>query len=312
MKDIYCIGHITRDHVVTPTTDVFMAGGTAFYTSYALHALPHEVSFGVLTKVGKDNDAVVRKMTHDGISVKAFPCAHSTFFENRYETDQNNRHQRLLAAADPFTIEEVSQAEARVFHLGSLLSTDFPPEVVERLAQRGKIYIDVQGYLRRVDGEQVLETEWQDKRRVLRCTSILQMNEHEMASLTGLHDARSVAREVHGWGVPEVVITLGSEGSMVYDGTAFYDIPAYKPQRVVDATGCGDTYSAGYLWARTRGAGCMEAGKLAAAMCTSKLEHNGPYKGGPSPALQAPPRPSPVGRENGREFQERRKGNSRE
>ena len=62
-----------------------------------------------------------------------------------------------------------------------------------------------------------------------------------------------------------------------YDGDRFYEIPGYPPHRVVDATGCGDTYAAGYLYARALGASCDEAGHLAAAMCTLKLEHTGPF-----------------------------------
>jgi sugar/nucleoside kinase (ribokinase family) len=46
---------------------------------------------------------------------------------------------------------------------------------------------------------------------------------------------------------------------------------------VVDATGCGDTYSTGYLYCRSQGMGYEESGKFAAAMCTLKLEHSGPF-----------------------------------
>lgn len=52
---------------------------------------------------------------------------------------------------------------------------------------------------------------------------------------------------------------------------------AYAPHDVVDATGCGDTYSAGYLYCRAQDANYDEAGRFAAAMCTLKLEHNGPF-----------------------------------
>ena len=38
-----------------------------------------------------------------------------------------------------------------------------------------------------------------------------------------------------------------------------------------------DAYSAGYLYKRLQGATPTEAGKFAAAMCTIKLEHNGPF-----------------------------------
>ena len=64
-----------------------------------------------------------------------------------------------------------------------------------------------------------------------------------------------------------------------YTENKFYNIPAYKPRQIVDVTGCGDTYSTGYLYMRAQGAGYEEAGKFAAAMCTLKLEHNGPFDG---------------------------------
>lgn len=97
--------------------------------------------------------------------------------------------------------------------------------------------------------------------------------------LASIFTALSVgaAKLIHAWGVTEVIITLGSEGSLVYVDDTFYEIPAYAPHEVVDATGCGDTYSAGYLYKRLQGATPTEAGKFAAAMCTIKLEHNGPF-----------------------------------
>ena len=74
-------------------------------------------------------------------------------------------------------------------------------------------------------------------------------------------------------------MTLGSYGSIILSEGHFYSIPAYTPRQIVDATGCGDTYSAGYLYCRAQGATIQEAGCYAAAMCTLKLEHSGPFDG---------------------------------
>ena len=72
------------------------------------------------------------------------------------------------------------------------------------------------------------------------------------------------------------------QGDLLIDGEVISDIfegmaPRGIYDEVVDATGCGDTYSAGYLYKRLQGANPVEAGKFAAAMCTIKLEHNGPF-----------------------------------
>ena len=64
----------------------------------------------------------------------------------------------------------------------------------------------------------------------------------------------------------EVLLTFGSMGSVIFDGKTFYQIPAYEPDVVTDATGCGDTYTIGYLYQRAAGASIEEAGRFAAAM----------------------------------------------
>lgn len=277
MKDICCIGHLTRDKIITPESTVYMAGGTSFYFANALNRLPHEVSFQLVTKVGEESMPEIEKMREAGIDVLCFPSRHSVYFENKYGADTNRRTQRVLAKADPFTLKEVESLEAKVFHLGSLLADDFPVEVVEALSRKGLISIDVQGYLRNVQGESVHACQWEGKEKVLAMTDILKLNEYEMQVITDSNDPHTVARKLSDLGVREVVLTFGNYGSLIYSNGEFFEIPAYKPRRVVDATGCGDTYSAGYLYCRSQGMSCKESGKFAAAMCTLKLEQHGPF-----------------------------------
>ena len=277
MKDICCIGHITKDKIVTPHRVVYMAGGTSFYFAYAINQLPKDVSFSLVTSMDPTETEPAEKMRQAGIDVTLNASRNTVFFENIYGENQNERKQRVLAKADPFTIEQLEHVDAKVYHLGSLLSDDFSNEVVEYLAKKGKVSIDVQGYLREVRDEKVYPIDWKDKLKVLKNTYYLKVNEIEMETITGLKDAHEAAKLLHSWGVTEVLITLGSEGSLIYVDDTFYEIPAYAPHEVVDATGCGDTYSAGYLYQRTLGATPTEAGKFAAAMCTIKLEHNGPF-----------------------------------
>ena len=277
MKDICCIGHITKDKIVTPHRVVYMAGGTSFYFAYAINQLPNDVSFSLVTSMDPTETEPAEKMRQAGIDVTLNASRNTVFFENIYGENQNERKQRVLAKADPFTIEQLEHVDAKLYHLGSLLSDDFSNEVVEYLAKKGKVSIDVQGYLREVRDEKVYPIDWKDKLKVLKNTYYLKVNEIEMETITGLKDAHEAAKLLHSWGVTEVIITLGSEGSLIYVDDTFYEIPAYAPHEVVDATGCGDTYSAGYLYQRTLGATPTEAGKFAAAMCTIKLEHNGPF-----------------------------------
>ena len=277
MKDICCIGHITKDKIITPRHTVYMAGGTSFYFSYAFSHLPQNVSFQLVTKLGESEMQSVEDMRKAGIDVQVYPSRHTVYFENKYGENQNDRTQRVLERADPFTIDEMQEVDAGVYHLGSLLSDDFSADVVKYLSTKGRISIDAQGYLREVRGEKVYPIDWAEKREILAHTDIIKVNEHEMEVITGFTDPRAAALRLAEWGVKEVCVTLGSEGSIILADGKFYDIPAYEPKEIVDATGCGDTYSAGYLWCRAQGMGFEESGKFAAAMCTLKLEHSGPF-----------------------------------
>ena len=277
MKDICCIGHITKDKNTTPRHTVYMAGGTSFYFAYAFSHLPGKVSFELATKLGADDMEPVDKMRAAGIDVRTWPSRHTVFFENIYGADQNDRKQKVRAKADPFTVDEMRTLDAKIYHLGTLLADDFSPEAVKCLAAKGRISIDAQGYLREVRGQDVYPVDWADKRDILAYTDIIKVNEHEMEVITGCSDPHDAARQLARWGVKEAVVTLGSYGSLILAEGHFYQIPAYEPHEIVDATGCGDTYSAGYLYCRSQGESYAEAGRFAAAMCTLKLEHSGPF-----------------------------------
>ena len=279
MTEICCIGHITRDRIITqdPPNTVYSAGGSAYYVAWAFQALPHDVDFQLVTSVSREMMSEVERLREAGVSVKSFESPDNVFFENKYGKNMDNRTQRVLAKSAPFTIEQLEGIEARVFHLGTLLADDFAPEVVEYLATKGDVSIDVQGYMRYVKGKQVYSTEWNDKLRLLKHTAILKVNEWECQTLTGITDPFVAAEQIHAWGVREVIVTLGGGGSIIYAEGKFYETPAYPPSKLVDATGCGDTYSAGYLYARAKGMSYEESGRFAAAMCTLKLEHTGPF-----------------------------------
>ena len=278
MHDLCCVGHITLDKVVTPKNTVHMPGGTSFYFSHAIRNLK-DINYTLVTAIAESEMAVANDLQSKGIDVKVMPSKHSVYFENIYGENQDNRTQRVLAKADPFTVDYLEDIDARIYHLGSLLADDFSLDVIRFLSQNGLVSVDSQGYLREVREQNVYAVDWTEKKEALQYIHFLKANEHEMEVLTGYDDVAMAAKQLYDWGVKEVLITLGSMGSVIYDGTTFHMSPAYKPKEVMDATGCGDTYMTGYLYKRAKGAGIEEAGRFAAAMSTLKIECLGPFKG---------------------------------
>jgi sugar/nucleoside kinase (ribokinase family) len=280
--DIICIGHITHDRIITPDREVHMPGGTSFYFSYGLRRLLGErddISYRLITSLAEKDMKAVDDMRREGIEVDVIPSRETVFFENIYDANLNNRRQRVRAKADPFTCEKLGAVNARYIVLGTLLADDFDFSTIRYLSKRGTLVVDVQGYLREVRGDKVFACEWKDKLEALRYVDILKVNEYEIEVLTGESDQYRACEMLAKWGVREVLLTLGSYGSVVYVDGQFFDIPACEPIRLVDATGCGDTYVMAYVLRRCLGDTPEQAALIASAVASIKLEAFGPFSG---------------------------------
>ena len=277
MYDICTIGHITLDKVVTSQSVKFMPGGTSFYFSKAIEQF--DLNYTLVTALGKEEAYIVDGLRESGIEVRALPSEFTVYFENIYSHNQDHREQNVLHTAASFDVPQMPELQARIFHLGPLLSDDISVDLVKHLASKGEVSLDIQGYLRYVKDKKVFYRDWADKLEALPFITYLKANEFEMQAITGTSDVPDGARYLAEMGVKEVIITLGSKGSVIYADGIFHEIPAYKPAAIMDATGCGDTYMAGYLLQKVKGASIQRAGEFGAAMATLKIASSGPFTG---------------------------------
>ena len=88
-------------------------------------------------------------------------------------------------------------------------------------------------------------------------------NEVESYALTGERDPVAGLRALRN-GRTRSVAKLGASGAMTLEGDAVLHVPAF-PIEVVDTTGAGDSFDAGYLDAFLRGAAPLECLRRAAA-----------------------------------------------
>lgn len=72
-----------------------------------------------------------------------------------------------------------------------------------------------------------------------------------------------------------VVVTLGSRGSAVYTREGRITIPRVRPQKVVDVTGAGDAYRAGFYAGLARGLDLRQCGILGSAVASFVVERKG-------------------------------------
>ncbi len=71
------------------------------------------------------------------------------------------------------------------------------------------------------------------------------------------------------------VVTRSEKGCMVVAKDAVTAVPAFPVARVVDTTGAGDLFAAGFLFGLVRGAGPTVAGRLGALAAAEVIQHIG-------------------------------------
>ena len=100
-------------------------------------------------------------------------------------------------------------------------------------------------------------------------------NEEQVLGFTGADDLVSGCRALVERGVGCVAATRGAEGAVVVDAEGELSVPAFESE-VVDTTGCGDAFSAGFLCALAGGRsrrdaaliGCATAAQVAQGLGT--------------------------------------------
>jgi len=102
---------------------------------------------------------------------------------------------------------------------------------------------------------------------------ILFANEAEVLSLWQVDDLATAVKRTREQ-VKVACITLGARGSMVVSGDETHEVPA-EPAHVVDTTGAGDLYAAGFLYGYTQGRPLPECGRLGSIAASAVIGHMG-------------------------------------
>ena len=89
-------------------------------------------------------------------------------------------------------------------------------------------------------------------------------NDDQARSLTGLDDLDEAVAALRDRGVSGVAATCGAEGSLIVDASGSTRVPALNIE-VVDTTGCGDAFTAGFLRGLSLGRDPVSAAELGTA-----------------------------------------------
>ena len=239
-------------------------GGAVWYCGRALRQINPDADVVLVCRcTPTDRDAIVPDLEQLGFPVHWRPAESTIRFSFHYEGDQ--RIMRIDALADPWTPADVDGwvgeiiGEAPWVLVGALTRADFPLETLAAFTARGhRLIVDAQGLVRhgRVGP---LVSDGEIDRAVLDHITALKLNDEEAVQLCGGTDEASL----RSLGIPEIVLTLGSEGALIISGEETTRVAAVPVVGPVDPTGAGDSFLLSYLVARQRGADPGEAGAIA-------------------------------------------------
>ncbi|MBA7688059.1 Ribokinase [subsurface metagenome] len=282
MFDVCVIGHITRDIIRIGNIEKEMPGGAAYYFPMALKNLGSNAS--LITKAAEKDKYLLNDLIRNDIGIFYRESQETTVFENIYFDNLDDRIQNVKSVAQPFRTEDIPNISTQIFHFGPLTKDDVPLKILQLLSRKAKkrkarISLDTQGFVRRICEGKVTSVDWKEKKKGLACVNILKTDETEAKILSGEESTNEAAARLSSYGIDEIIVTQGTQGSLIYSKGEFYSIPAFPARKIADATGCGDTYLAAYIHKRLKSSDIYESGRFAAATATLKLEESGPFRG---------------------------------
>ena len=269
MGAVAVIGSSTIDRVVQDGAVAYKRGGVVAYAGLTFAELGVETR--VLTNVAATDRTMLAILQQRGIAVYVGESAATTCFVNYVDGDA--RRQELLDCAAPIAAAQLGPVLSGVehVHLGPLHPRDLAEDVLTAID--GVVSLDIQGYVRRIDGTQVYQGIAKSLYVALQRADYVKTSNDEL-ELVLADCGLTLDQLMRDCSVAEWVVTEGSHGGWVASGkgerTKFESAPVAM---VADPTGAGDVFFAAYLAHRLhRGAGIATAAQRAAALAARQVE----------------------------------------
>lgn len=246
-------GNVSIDVIDGGTPTV---GGGPYHCAHGLRVVGRP-SHLYAKYASRDRDLIAPALAVLGIPLTSIDAERTAEFAITYDGDA--REIDVLAVGDAWTRADVESVDAPWVHVAPVARSDFPVETVAELARGRRVSYDGQGLVRAA-APGPLRTDADYDPELLRHVAFLKLAEDE-AEIVG--DVREL-------GVPEVVVTLGSRGSIVHANGEATHVPC-EPIHDVDPTGSGDVFAVGYLAARCEGLAPVTAAERATRVVESVL-----------------------------------------
>lgn len=279
--DIISVGHLCIDHIFLPNrnTPFVVLGGSPTYVSFVARRFDSRVA--VVSKVGGDFPAAylwwLRQEGIDLSGIAKIDNAKTTSFELKYTEDLEERSLLLKSKAPPITMDDLPKSlKAKAIHIGPIAG-EVSYEVVEKLRSCTEVLsLDPQGLVRNFDENGNVAYNASIDKRILNLVDIYKSSLAEIEAVTHQPDLNLAVKAIHDCGVKVVMVTFGMKGVTLSVEGDLCNISACNPAKVVDPTGAGDAFIAGFLTEYINGANYLRCACVGSAVASLVVEALGP------------------------------------
>jgi sugar/nucleoside kinase (ribokinase family) len=266
-----CLGILVADMFASPLAELPSAGGIrlvdeiypdtggcAANTGVSLVRLGLRAA--LVGKVGDDvfGDFIIQDMANRGLDVAGIRRSKSVGTSKTMiitVTGEDRRFIHTLGASADFTYGDIDLdlvARGKVLYVGGyLVLPKLDPDSLAQLLQFAKErgLLTVLDVIVPAGGGHHVST---DLAQVLPHVDVFLPNDDEGRLLTGEEDPVEQARCFLSYGCPNVVITMGGRGAIAANQQSILRAPAFAVP-VVDPSGAGDAFDAGYIYGLLKG-----------------------------------------------------------
>lgn len=273
--DVVLLGHFAKDKDVIDGKERDVLGGAVYYGAFPLKMMGIKVA--VVTKLARKDFPELSILKRAGIPVFAREGPQTTGIRNVYSPEDPDKRQCYpLGFAGLFNQKDFPNIEARIIHIGALIKGEVSLDLIRSLARKADLSLDVQGFVRVKEGDQLVLKDWDEKKTALPYIKYLKADMMEAQVLTETSDIPTAAELLARMGPSEILITH-KEGVFLSVKGKFYQAP-FRPKSLKGRTGRGDTCISTYI-AKRLTLPPHKALYFAAALTTLKLEKEGPFRG---------------------------------
>ncbi|HIP58216.1 MAG TPA: carbohydrate kinase family protein [Archaeoglobus profundus] len=274
LDKIYKVNRIPgiEDEVYVKDVEVH-PGGSAANTIVGLSRLGMKT--GYIGKVGKDEDGkfLLEDLKREGVDIRNVIVEDGRTGNALILVDDNGNRAIIVdpGVNDTIRFDEIDLdfvSRFKVLHLTSFICKLSD----ESFKSQKKLVKMFEGYISFDPGIIYAQRGIDELRPILTYVDVLLLNKTEIEELTGLN-YRDGVLELINIGVSVVVVKLGEDGCYITDGNIEITLPPFKVE-VVDTTGAGDAFNAGFLYGFLKGKDLKECGKLGnlvASKCIQKF-----------------------------------------